>query len=239
MEHLLSHTMTLIDKTQELDPEKAKAELLNFPKDCRLQIFNAGNSETANFLVRQYQFALEFCLSNYNQEYHPALKMHIENALWWIYMTHTQYCDLDHVPPPFFVERLSGEYDLSESTKTIIRSFKDQPIKLRQIMHLLQRGEPIEEPVEIINAPKLELSLTVAQLGVLLNLFYEQQLFTNYNKIEVIKFFAAHFVTGKQRNISYESLYGKFFKMEPGDMEVVKEKLIQMINALNKHAKNI
>jgi hypothetical protein len=245
MEYLLSHTMKTIEGSSDLTPiEAVIEELKKFPEACRLQIFQSGSDEVAAFTVKRYQNDLELFL---NDKGFLNFKsgMQVQNALYWLYTNYPEYCDQTHEAPAFFVEQIIEEaksrygndpsYILkAQALQEEIEFLKTQPRSLQNLFALRQTGFVEHWIVPDDLKEKLKIGITVAQLGVLLNLLYEQDFFTGATKIAVIKFFASHFATEKQAHISYESLYGKFFKMELNDLDAVKEKLIQMINSINK-----
>jgi hypothetical protein len=245
MDYLLFDTMKAIQQKEaaNLSPLVIE-ELKKFPEACRLQVFQSGSDEVAAFMVRRYQNDLELLLHK-NEFSDSNFKQQLQEALHWLYTTYPDYCDNTHSAPDFFIQRIIDEVNKRNNSDAVdltnreavheqLTFLKNQSPSLQHLLSYRQKGI-VEESVMTEQRPeKLEVGLTVAQLGVLIYLLYEQGLFSASTKIAVIKFFASHLATGKQSNISYESLYGKFFKMELNDLELMKEKLIQMINSINK-----
>ena len=81
---------------------------------------------------------------------------------------------------------------------------------------------------------KLHTTLSVAQLACFIRLMTEEKLIANPNQTEVIGFFAEHFRTDKSENISAESLRSKYYTIEGGTSNAVKDILIHMMNHIRK-----
>ena len=79
---------------------------------------------------------------------------------------------------------------------------------------------------------KLNTSLSVAHLGCLLRLFYEEKIISSTNQTEFLNFFASHFATTRQENISGTSLRTKYYNIETSTSENVKDLLFQLLNRL-------
>jgi hypothetical protein len=246
MDYLLHHTMKIADgATDPSDAAQAEAELKQFNEACRMQAFHSGSNEAASFLIQRYQSDLEFFLLQPSDPKHliePA-----QNALYHLYTAYYDHCAKDHRVPKFFAERIRQEMQLEQKASAKgHRSFdiviagaeelKNESWSLTQLMQFCRGKINVDTTGEEIQQVQLQLGITVAQLGVLLHLFYAQNFFPGSSKIEVIKFFASHFTTGKQAHISQESLYGKFFKTEMHDLDIIKEKLIAMVNVINQLA---
>lgn len=81
---------------------------------------------------------------------------------------------------------------------------------------------------------KVKISVSVAMLGLFVRLLYEEGIITTKNQAEVIRFFAQHFETPRQTDISSDSLYGSYFKPNPGTTRMMQECLMRMKNTLDK-----
>ncbi|HMH33685.1 MAG TPA: RteC domain-containing protein [Puia sp.] len=79
---------------------------------------------------------------------------------------------------------------------------------------------------------KLNTALSVAQLGCLLRLLYEEKALAHPNQTELLQFFAVHFVTPRQENISAASLRTKYYNIDRSTSESVKDLLFQLLNRL-------
>ena len=82
------------------------------------------------------------------------------------------------------------------------------------------------------DSPKISLNLSVAQLGLLIRVFIMDKTIMNANQMEVIRFFASHFKTYKTENISYGSLYGKYFTPAPSTIREVRNLLHRMVTVI-------
>lgn len=81
---------------------------------------------------------------------------------------------------------------------------------------------------------KVHLSVSVAMLGLFVRLLHEEGIITTRNQAEIIRFFAGHFATPRQSEISSDSLYGSYFKPQPGTTRMMQECLLRMQNTLRK-----
>lgn len=81
---------------------------------------------------------------------------------------------------------------------------------------------------------KIIVALSVSQLAFFIRILNLGKVITNNNQANMIKTFAANFKTYKTEDISYGSLYGKYFKPEPSTIRDVKDVLLHLINLINK-----
>lgn len=84
-----------------------------------------------------------------------------------------------------------------------------------------------------IDHPKIETSLTVAQLAYLCRLFHDLGYFTNGTQIEILKVVSAHFVTANASEISLNSLRAKYYGPDEPTKKNVKARIIEMLNHIN------
>lgn len=81
---------------------------------------------------------------------------------------------------------------------------------------------------------KIIVALSVAQLAFFIRILNLGKIITNNNQADMIKTFASNFKTYKTEEISYGSLYGKYFKPEPSTIRDIKDILLRLINLINK-----
>lgn len=81
---------------------------------------------------------------------------------------------------------------------------------------------------------KIHTELSVAQLGYFIRLLFDTGVFRNQNQREVLKFFSNHTRTRQVDTISPESLRTKFYNIEEGTRDSIKEIVISMLNEINK-----
>lgn len=77
---------------------------------------------------------------------------------------------------------------------------------------------------------KLNLSISVSQLAWFINILIKTKIIKTTNQKEVIRFFAANCKTENQENISADSLSAKYYNTEQSAKEVIKNKIIEMLN---------
>ena len=90
------------------------------------------------------------------------------------------------------------------------------------------------QTMEKQEADKVHLSVSVAMLGLFVRLLREEEIIVNNNQAELIRFFAAHFTTTRQSIISADSLYGSFYKPQPGTVRMMRDCLARLQNTLHK-----
>lgn len=97
-------------------------------------------------------------------------------------------------------------------------------------LELLREKKDNEQKTE----SKIIFALSVAQLAFFIRILNLGKVITNNNQADMIKTFAANFKTHKTEDISYGSLYGKYFKPEPSTIRDIKDVLLRLINLINK-----
>lgn len=95
-------------------------------------------------------------------------------------------------------------------------------------------GEKLEKGIEPAAESKITVALSVAQLGVFIRVLTLGQVITNNNQLDVIKIFASNFKTYRTEDISYGSLYGKYYKPEVSAIKEVKGTLLQLVGLITK-----
>jgi hypothetical protein len=77
-------------------------------------------------------------------------------------------------------------------------------------------------------------ALSVAQLAFLIRVLTLGKIITNQNQADVIRVFASNFKTLKTEEISYGSLYGKYFKPESSAIREIKGVLLQLAGLITR-----
>lgn len=77
---------------------------------------------------------------------------------------------------------------------------------------------------------KIHTGFSVAQLAWFINLLVQTKIIKNQNQKEVLRFIATNCHTDNQENISLDSLYSKYYNTEVNTKNVVKDKIIEMLN---------
>jgi hypothetical protein len=103
------------------------------------------------------------------------------------------------------------------------------------IKSLQHQDEILEKKdIEPTSQSKISVALSVAQLAFLIRVFILGKIITNHNQSDVIRIFASNFKTYKTEDISYGSLYGKYFKPEASAIKEVKGALLQLVTLITK-----
>jgi len=99
---------------------------------------------------------------------------------------------------------------------------------------LIKQGGYLVELAEIDQPEKIELKLTVAQLALLIRLFYEEGVFAMKNIAAILRFFSSHFMTKKQERISYGSMNKLYYSGDQFTGYAVRELLLKLVAKINK-----
>ena len=121
------------------------------------------------------------------------------------------------------------------------KSIKDQISTwiLEEIEHLERYQKSTLNNAQRVTNPqstdfKLQTDLSVAQLGYFIRVLFETGVIKNKNQREVIRFFAHQFKTKQTDVISWESLRTRFYNVEEGTKDSIREVAINMLNQINK-----
>lgn len=91
-----------------------------------------------------------------------------------------------------------------------------------------------KKDIERVSEPKIIVALSVAQLAFLIRVLTLGKVIRNNNQSDVVRIFASNFKTYKTEDISYGSLYGKYFKPEISAIRQVKGILLELANLITK-----
>lgn len=81
----------------------------------------------------------------------------------------------------------------------------------------------------------MHVDLSVPQLALFIRLFIDTGIIKNDNNTALLKYFAAFVSTSKASVISAESLRVNFYSVPAAAKEIVKDRLIQMVNQLRNY----
>jgi hypothetical protein len=120
-------------------------------------------------------------------------------------------------------------------------SIKDQVLNWIEEEIIFMEGQikqleqvPLKKEIEPLSSSKISVALSVAQLAFLIRVLTLGKIITNSNQSDVIRIFATSFKTFKTEDISYGSLYGKYFKPEPAAIKEVKGVLLQLVGLITR-----
>jgi hypothetical protein len=85
------------------------------------------------------------------------------------------------------------------------------------------------------NADKMTLNQSVAQIGCLTRLLYEESYYTSQSVTDIFKFLVRHYRSKKQQQISVGSLSKEYYAVNQVTAAVVRDLLQRMIARLNKN----
>lgn len=102
-----------------------------------------------------------------------------------------------------------------------------------EFMERITRGHRRQDAEGDGTAFKIHLQLSVAQLACFFRVLLDTKLIANANTTELLKFIARSSVTKKAEEVSFSSLRTKFYNVESGTMQSVRETLAHIIKHLN------
>jgi hypothetical protein len=98
----------------------------------------------------------------------------------------------------------------------------------------VQLSNQVQTSTTIATNEKVQMSLSVAELGYFVRILHQCKVITNRNQSEFIRVVAGNFQTLKTASISYDSLYGKYFKPESATIRSIKDLLLTMVGEINR-----
>lgn len=131
-----------------------------------------------------------------------------------------------HINPDFTL------FSKFTSVKEQVLNWVEEEILFMQSQIASDDQEPVEKDIETLSETKISVALSVAQLGVLIRVLISGKVVTNNNQLDVIKVFASTFKTYKTNDISYGSLYGKYYKPETSAIKEVKRVLLHLVGLI-------
>jgi len=91
-----------------------------------------------------------------------------------------------------------------------------------------------EKKYKLLHRHKLYYNISVAHLALLTKLFQKENFFGDVSLTEIFKFMSIHYRTKRQDNISLGSISKSFYSTDQVTAAVVKDKLQNMINRINR-----
>jgi hypothetical protein len=98
--------------------------------------------------------------------------------------------------------------------------------------NLVESNKEIIKPIEAKN--KILIGLSVAQLGYFVNILMQTGIIKHSNQRDVFRMIADNFKTNGTDNISIDSLSSKFYNVETSTKNVIKDKIIELLNLTKK-----
>jgi hypothetical protein len=93
-------------------------------------------------------------------------------------------------------------------------------------------GSPSDK---LIHDFKLRVNLSVSQVAYVFRIFIENHLIQTKNQTELLKFLARVVITKKAENVSFDSLRAKYYNIETGTKESVRETLSSLVRYVDKN----
>lgn len=87
---------------------------------------------------------------------------------------------------------------------------------------------------EINEEGKIQTSLSVQALALFTRLFKEAGIYTETNQTDILKFVSSHFTTSRKLEVSYSSLFNKYYQIEEGTKRKVIDRLMEMAQLCKK-----
>ena len=132
------------------------------------------------------------------------------------------------------IEFNSALFNQFPSIKEQVLNWIGEEILFMEGQSEIVNQEPETKDLNLVSESKITVALSVAQLAFLIRVLTLGKVITNHNQSDVIRIFASNFKTHKTDDISYGSLYGKYFKPEPSTIRDIKDVLLRLINLINK-----
>jgi len=196
------------------------------------QLIDDNQNEVSNKTLCNWLLDLNINSFNYFDYITDQLKSEIDK------------CDSDYQKLEFLYKNLK-KYNQHRSK--IKKSFNGNLPKIKE-----QICNWLEEEIEFINKkinldslfattpktgennPKILMDLSVAQIGYFINILIQSGIIKHTNQREVFRMIADNFKTNVTENISIDSLSSKYYNVESSTKNVMKEKIIELLNLTKK-----
>lgn len=116
----------------------------------------------------------------------------------------------------------------------LVRWIQEEIAYLEGIQHSNPEKTAFQKK-ETGDQPKLTTSFNVPQLALFASLLAEEGIIQESNKMQLFSVFSSTFKTVNQPNIAIASLRNNYYDKDPKNMELLKNKLIQMVNRINQN----
>ena len=118
------------------------------------------------------------------------------------------------------------------SLKELVSSYLNEEISyLERVSVPIAVGSQHEKLMQDF---KLKVNLSVSQVAYVFRIFIENQLIQTKNQTELLKFLARIVITKKAENVSFDSLRAKYYNIETGTKESVRETLSSLVRYVDK-----
>lgn len=196
------------------------------------QLIDDNQNEVSNKTLCNWLLDLNINSFNYFDYLTDQLKIEIDK------------CDSDYQKLEFLYKNLK-KYNQHRSK--IKKSFNSNLPEIKE-----QICSWLEEEIEFINKkinldslfattpktgennPKILMDLSVAQISYFINILIQSGIIKHTNQREVFRMIADNFKTNVTENISIDSLSSKYYNVESSTKNVMKEKIIELLNLTKK-----
>ncbi len=119
------------------------------------------------------------------------------------------------------------------SLKDLVSSYLNEEITYLERVSVSIATSPQHD--KLIQDFKLKVNLSVAQVAYVFRIFIENQLIQTKNQTELLKFLARVVTTKKAESVSFDSLRAKFYNVETGTKESVRDALSSLVRYVDKN----
>ncbi len=118
--------------------------------------------------------------------------------------------------------------------KDELNSYITEEIDYQERLQQLTTNSPDRPSDSFLHGFKLKFEASVAQLAYLLRIFIETKMILNNNLSQVLHFLVKYVITKRSETISYGSFRSKFYCVEIGTKESVRDLLLSLIYYIDK-----
>lgn len=122
----------------------------------------------------------------------------------------------------------------SPSLKEQLCSYLTEEIEYLEKLQHLTNNPSVRLADLMLQGFKLKLDMSVSQLAFFIKIFIETQIIQNKNLTEVLRFLARYVITKRSESVSYDSLRAKYYNVESGTKEAVRNILFTMIRYVDR-----
>ena len=107
--------------------------------------------------------------------------------------------------------------------------------EIEHLQRLQQLGQfHLSKTGEVLSEFRIQIEMSVAQIAYLAKLLVESRVIGNRNVAELLRFFSRILVSKKVEMISYDSLRSKYYNVEQGTRDAVRNILMRLVGAIDR-----
>lgn len=121
------------------------------------------------------------------------------------------------------------------SLKEQLSNYISEELQYHERMQLLSTNTSAHTTEPLLQGFKMKFTMSVAQMAYLLKILIETKIIVNDNISQILHFIVKHSVTKRSETISHSSIRSKYYDVESGTKESVRNMLMSLIRHIDKN----